>query len=76
MDTNIKGVKMFKSTQEIKNAVSRGEDVYWSNTNYYKVIKDSIGQYLIWSQFNDHYIGLTHLDGETLNGRLEEFFKE
>lgn len=66
---------MFKSTQEIKDAVSRGENVYWSKKNY-KVIKDSIGQYLIWSQFNDHYIGLTHRDGETLNGQLNEFFKE
>jgi hypothetical protein len=66
---------MFKSTQEIKNAVSNGENVYWSKKNY-KVIKDSIGQYLIWSQFNDHYIGLTHRDGKTLNGKLDEFFKE
>lgn len=66
---------MFKSVQEIKDAVSNGENVYWSNPNY-KVIKDSIGQYLIWSQCNNYYIGLTHRDEVTLNGELSEFFKE
>lgn len=62
-----------KSLAEIKEAVDRGENVYWSNSNY-KVIKDSIDQYYIWSQSNDSYIGLTYTDGETLNGDLEEFY--
>lgn len=66
---------MFKSVQEIKDAVSKGEKVYWSNPNY-EVIKDSIGQYLIHSKFNDYYFGLTHRDGETMNEKLEDFFKE
>jgi hypothetical protein len=66
---------MFKNAQEIKQAIDEGKKVYWSNLNY-EVIKDSIGQYLIHSKFNDHYIGLTHRDGTTLNGKPEEFFME
>lgn len=34
----------------------------------------SFGQYLIHSKCNNHYIGLTWRDGETLNGKEEEFF--
>jgi hypothetical protein len=67
--------KMFKNAQEIKQAIDEGKKVYWSNLNY-EVIKDSIGQYLIHSKFNDHYIGLTHRDEVTLNGKPEEFFME
>jgi hypothetical protein len=66
---------MFKNVQEIKKAVDEGKKVYWLFLNY-EVIKDSIDQYLIHSKFNDHYIGLTHRDGTTLNGKPEEFFME
>ena len=59
--------------QEIKTAVENGKSVHWKTENY-KVIKDSIGQWLIWSQFNDNYIGLTWRDGKTMNGEEEHFF--
>ena len=58
---------------QIKEAVLSGKNVYWANLNY-KVIVDSIGQWLIWSQCNDYYIGLTWQDGVTVNGKPEEFF--
>lgn len=58
---------------EIRLAVSNGAKVFWKNKNY-QVIKDSIGQFLIWSRCNDHYIGLTWRDGTTLNGKPEDFF--
>ena len=58
--------------QEIKDALEAGERVYWVN-NGYEVIRDSIGQYLI--QYEDgSCIGLTHQDGQTLNGKEKEFF--
>lgn len=58
---------------EIKAAVDAGKPVFWASLNY-AVIKDNIGQYLIHSKCNNHYIGLTWRDGETLNGKEEEFF--
>jgi hypothetical protein len=61
------------TVEAIKKAVSAGFPVYWV-TNNYRVILDSIGQFLIHSQFNDHYIGLTHQDGVTLNGSEDQFF--
>ena len=58
--------------QEIKDALEAGERVYWVH-NGYEVIRDSIGQYLI--QYEDgSCIGLTHQDGQTLNGKEKEFF--
>lgn len=67
--------------QEIKDALDEGKQVFWANTNY-EVIKDVIKrngqddiiQYLIHSHCNDHYIGLTHVDGVTMNGKEDEFF--
>ena len=44
--------------KDVINAVDRGCSVYWSNGNY-KIIKDDIGQYLIHSQSNNHYIGFS-----------------
>lgn len=61
------------TVNEIKAAVDAGKQVFWSNLNY-RVIKDQIGEYLIHSKCNDHYIGLTWRDGTTLNGREDEFF--
>lgn len=58
---------------EIKKAVRTGHRVFWATSNY-EVIEDSIGQWLIWSHFNDHYIGLTWQDGRTVNGEPEQFF--
>jgi len=59
--------------EQIKQAIEKGHSVFWANTNY-RVIKDSIGQYLIHSQCNDVYWGLTHRDGITMNGKPEQFF--
>lgn len=59
--------------QEIKQAIEDGKRVFWSNRAY-EVIKDSKGQYLIVCSINNHAIGLTWLDGVTLNGREDEFF--
>ena len=44
--------------KDVINAINRGTSVYWSNNNY-KIIKDNIGQYLIHSQCNNHYIKFT-----------------
>lgn len=58
---------------EIKTAIDAGQKVYWYNRGY-EVKKDSLGQYLIKFIPNGHCIGLTHLDGVTLNGEPDEFF--
>ena len=61
--------------EEIKAAVEAGHTVHWA-TESYRVVKDNIGQWLIHCTINDSYIGLTHADGVTLNGREDQFFKE
>ena len=58
---------------QIKLAIKEGKQVFWSTDNY-EVIHDSVGQYLIHSKCNDHYIGLFWNDGKTLNGKEAEFF--
>ena len=58
---------------EIKLAIATGNRVFWATHNY-EIIHDSIGQWMIWSRFNDHYIGLTWTDGVTVNGEPEQFF--
>lgn len=42
---------------EIVKLIDSGMNVCWSH-NGYKVIKDSIGQYLIHCTMNDTYVGL------------------
>lgn len=62
--------------EEIKRAVDAGRVVHWANDGY-RVIKDSLGRYLIgygMGTMGVNYIGLTHHDGRTLNGRHEEFY--
>ena len=59
--------------EEIQRAVDCGKTVHWSNTAY-RVIHDSIGQWLVKCDLNDHCIGLTHKDGVTMNGEPDEFF--
>lgn len=58
--------------KEIKQSVEAGNPVYWKNKNY-EVIKDSKGQYLIHSLFNNCYWGLTWRDGTTMNGDERDF---
>lgn len=43
--------------KEIKQAVEEGKTVCWA-TPAYRVIRDSIGQYLIVCLLNEHCIGL------------------
>ena len=61
--------------QEIKDAIAEGRKVYHGNKNY-EVIQDKIGQYLIVCSFNGYTIGLTHKDGQTMNGQEADFFTE
>jgi len=58
---------------EIKQALKNGETVHWANRGY-RVIHDSVGQYLILCDSNQSCIGLTWQDGATMNGRPSEFF--
>lgn len=62
--------------EQIKRAVDAGKVVHWGNAAY-RVICDSSGEYLIGYRIghkSENYIGLTHRDGVTLNGRPDEFF--
>lgn len=63
---------------EIKEALSKGNTVYWKNENY-QVIKDSLGQYLIHSKCNDSYIGLYGKKGtkfeNIMNGKEIDFIE-
>jgi hypothetical protein len=61
------------NAEEIRQAVNSGKSVFWKNSCYV-IIKDSLGQYLIRCILNDNYIGLTHLDGTTLNGDEGDFY--
>lgn len=66
-------MKHFASLQDIKDAVDAGTKVYMANTSY-EIIKDKLGQYLIWREANQYCIGLTWRDGVTMNCRLDECF--
>ena len=58
--------------EEIITAVDNGLTVHWSSDSY-KVIKDSLGQFLI-KHSSGHCIGLTWEDGKTMNGKKEKFY--
>jgi len=58
--------------QEIKTAVDEGLTVHWGNDGYV-VIKGASG-YLIKCLINDNYMGLTWLDGVTMNEKEEDFY--
>ena len=59
--------------QQIKQAIADGKQVFWASPAY-SVIRDKCDKYLIHCTINNSYIGLTWLDGVTLNGKEEEFF--
>lgn len=61
------------NASQIQAAVDSGKKVYWSHKGY-EVVKDRIGQYHIVCLKNKHCIGLTHMDGVTLNGVGSQFF--
>jgi hypothetical protein len=58
---------------EIKAAVLAGETVHWASEAY-RVIRDSVGQWLIVCDMNGDCTGLTWRDGVTVNGKPEQFF--
>lgn len=61
---------------EIRNAVKSGRTVHWSNSSYRvtcSTAADGSENWLI-KHDNGHAIGLTWLDGVTLNGKESEFF--
>jgi hypothetical protein len=64
----LSGVKL----EEIKAAVLGGQTVIWVNPDY-RVICDSIGQWLVVCKGSGGCWGLTHSDKVTMNGELEEF---
>jgi hypothetical protein len=58
---------------QIKAAVLAGRPVYWVHEGY-EVMVDHIGQWLIMCHANGNCIGLTWLDGVTVNGKPDQFF--
>ena len=58
---------------EIKEAVQAGKTVHWAS-DAYEVVCDNIGQWFIHCTLNDSYVGLTHTDGVTMNGREDQFY--
>jgi hypothetical protein len=67
------GAKRLTSLSDIKEAVLSGKTVHWQN-ELYRVVHDSVGQWLIVCQSTKGCWGLTWADGVTMNGKPEEFF--
>jgi len=67
------GAKRLTSLSDIKEAVLSGKTVHWK-TEAYRVVHDSVGQWLIVCQSTKGCWGLTWADGVTMNGKPEEFF--
>ena len=63
----------FKDIGEIKEAVDQGLQVRWKS-HAYEVIKDSVPQYLIKCNINNHWIELTNVEGNLLNGDIWDFY--
>ena len=59
--------------EQIKAAVLAGRTVHWKN-GAYRVVHDSVGQWLIKCEFNGHCWGLTWANGTTMNGDESDFF--
>lgn len=58
--------------EEIKEAVNSGKKVNWINKAY-EVIVDKRGEFMIKCTINNSCIGLTQINGVTLNGNEDEF---
>lgn len=60
---------------EIKAAVDAGKIVHWKSTAY-RVVEGKPGHLIGYcpGSKNEHYIGLTHQDGVTMNGAEQDFF--
>lgn len=59
--------------QEIKSAVKAGKTVHWMNEGYIVTV-NKYDHWLITFKANQSAIGLTWLDGVTLNGKEAEFY--
>lgn len=60
--------------KQIKQAVCEGKIVHWASEVYIVINPNGGDQWLIKCVLNDSCIGLTWLDGITLNGKEEEFY--
>jgi hypothetical protein len=60
---------------QIKEAIAAGKTVCWANDGY-TVIKGKFDYLIGWNVGGRgaNYIGLTHTDGITLNGREDQFY--
>ena len=58
---------------EIKTAISNGRRVFHHNPGY-EVKQDDNGKYLIICAENNYTIGLTWMDGTTMNGKPADFY--
>jgi ornithine carbamoyltransferase len=64
---------------EIKEAVRGGKVVHWATDAYnveVHMLKSGEEQWLIHCLPTNHYIGLTHADEVTMNGKPEQFYIE
>jgi hypothetical protein len=63
--------------EEIKEAIEQSKTVHWGNSLYEvkkHVYKSGEVDYNIVCSSNGHCIGLTWMDGKTMNGKEEEFY--
>ena len=58
--------------EEIKNNVDNGVVVFWKSANY--TVKVSNEDYNIVCESNGHTIGLTWMNGITMNGKEKDFY--
>jgi len=60
--------------EEIKKAVTEGKKVHWATEAYIVINPKGGSQWLINCVRNDSCIGLTWVDGVTMNGKESEFY--
>ena len=63
--------------EEIKKAVKEGKTVHWANDGYKVTLYTNKNKEDFWCivcSHNDNCIGLTWNDGESMNGKEEEFY--
>tara|TARA_X000001388_G_scaffold56758_1_gene42005 strand:- start:491 stop:796 length:306 start_codon:yes stop_codon:yes gene_type:complete len=58
---------------KIKKLVHDGVQVYWANEGYI-VSKDTLGNYNVINEYNNHCIGLTDKKGNLLNTNQKYFY--
>lgn len=60
--------------EQIKAAVLAGKTVHWSSEAYEVRHSAQSGKWIIVCLINNDVIGLTWLDGVTMNGKPEQFY--